>query len=139
MQTILEADYLIVGAGGMAMAFTDTIISETDATVVIVDRYHQPGGHWTTAYPFVRLRRPSAFYGVNSRPLGSDQINQVGWNTAAFTSGNRRRSLRLFRPRDAAAVPAVRPRRVFPDSRIWATAASVRSPSAGNPVACAAG
>jgi hypothetical protein len=30
----------------MGMAFIDTMIAETDATVAVVDRYHQPGGHW---------------------------------------------------------------------------------------------
>ncbi|MCV7200242.1 NAD(P)-binding protein [Mycobacterium angelicum] len=79
MRTI-EADYLVVGAGAMGMAFTDTLISESDARVVIVDRACQPGGHWTTAYPFVRLHQPSAYYGVNSRALGNNTIDSVGWN-----------------------------------------------------------
>jgi hypothetical protein len=83
MHTI-EADYLVVGAGAMGMAFIDTLVSETDARVVLVDRNHQPGGHWTTAYPFVRLHQPSAFYGVNSLPLGSDTIDQVGWNQGLY-------------------------------------------------------
>jgi cation diffusion facilitator CzcD-associated flavoprotein CzcO len=64
MRTI-EADYLVLGGGAMVMAFTDTLITESEASVVIVDRAHQPGGHWTTAYPFVRLHQPSAYYGVN--------------------------------------------------------------------------
>jgi hypothetical protein len=83
MQTF-ETDYLVVGAGAMGMAFTDTLVSETDASVVIVDRGHQPGGHWTAAYPFVRLHQPSAFYGVNSRKLGSDTIDAVGWNQGLY-------------------------------------------------------
>jgi hypothetical protein len=83
MHTI-EADYLVVGAGAMGMAFVDTLTSETEARVVVVDRYHQPGGHWTTAYPFVRLHQPSAFYGVNSLRLGSDTIDQVGWNEGLY-------------------------------------------------------
>jgi hypothetical protein len=83
MHTI-EADYLVVGAGAMGMAFIDTLVSETEAGVVLVDRYHQPGGHWTTAYPFVRLHQPSAFYGVNSLRLGSDTIDQVGWNEGLY-------------------------------------------------------
>ena len=74
------ADYLVIGAGAMGMAFVDTLLSDTKATVVMVDRYARPGGHWTTAYPYVRLHQPSAFYGVNSRPLGEDKIDQVGWN-----------------------------------------------------------
>ncbi|MEM7542847.1 MAG: NAD(P)-binding protein, partial [Pseudomonadota bacterium] len=67
----LKADYLVVGAGAMGMAFTDVLLTESDATVVLVDRYHAPGGHWNTAYPFVRLHQPSAFYGVNSKQLGN--------------------------------------------------------------------
>ncbi|OBH83079.1 hypothetical protein A5681_21625 [Mycobacterium scrofulaceum] len=83
MHTI-EADYLVVGAGAMGMAFLDTLVSETDARVVLVDRNHQPGGHWTMAYPFVRLHQPSAFYGVNSLPLGSDSIDRIGWNQGLY-------------------------------------------------------
>src|SRR4051794_26099543 len=76
----IETDYLVIGAGAMGMAFIDTLITESDARVVLVDRAAQPGGHWTTAYPFVRLHQPSAYYGVNSRPLGNNTIDQVGWN-----------------------------------------------------------
>ena len=76
----IMADYLVIGAGAMGMAFVDTLLSDTKATVVMVDRYARPGGHWTTAYPYVRLHQPSAFYAVNSRPLGEDKIDQVGWN-----------------------------------------------------------
>jgi hypothetical protein len=83
MHTI-EADYLVVGAGAMGMAFTDTLVTETDATVVIVDRNDQPGGHWLSAYPFVRLHQPSAYYGVNSRRLGSDSIDATGWNAGFY-------------------------------------------------------
>lgn len=67
-----SADYLIVGSGAVGMAFADVLFHETDATMVIVDRHHGPGGHWNDAYPFVRLHQPSAYYGVNSRKLGSD-------------------------------------------------------------------
>ncbi|OBK27632.1 hypothetical protein A5634_22470 [Mycobacterium asiaticum] len=77
---LLDTDYLVVGAGAMGMAFTDTVITESDARVVVVDRAHQPGGHWTTAYPFVRLHQPSAYYGINSRALGNNTIDSVGWN-----------------------------------------------------------
>ncbi|OOK64328.1 thi4 family protein [Mycobacterium kansasii] len=78
--TAIETDYLVVGAGAMGIAFTDTLLAESEARVVIVDRAHQPGGHWTTAYPFVRLHQPSAYYGVNSRALGNNTIDAVGWN-----------------------------------------------------------
>jgi hypothetical protein len=80
----LQADYLVIGGGAMGMAFTDVLVAETDATVVMVDRHHQPGGHWNDAYPFVRLHQPSAFYGVNSRPLGFDTIDTGGWNEGLY-------------------------------------------------------
>ena len=84
MGTMIEADYLVVGAGAMGMAFIDTLVSETDATVVVVDRNDRPGGHWTTSYPFVRLHQPSAYYGVNSRRLGSDTIDHSGLNAGYY-------------------------------------------------------
>ena len=84
MTRTIETDYLVIGAGAMGMAFTDTLISETQDSVVIVDRYGQPGGHWTMSYPFVRLHQPSIFYGVNSRPLGSGAIDRVGWNAGLY-------------------------------------------------------
>jgi hypothetical protein len=77
---MIDADYLVVGAGAMGLAFADAIVTETTASVVIVDRNHQPGGHWTAAYPFVRLHQPSAYYGVNSRDLGSGGVDAVGFN-----------------------------------------------------------
>ena len=82
--TTIDTDYLVVGAGAMGMAFTDTLVTESDAQVVIVDRGHSPGGHWNSAYPFVRLHQPSAYYGVNSRGLGSDSIDQIGWNEGLY-------------------------------------------------------
>ena len=69
---VVEADYLIVGSGAVGMAFADVLFHETDASMVIVDRHHGPGGHWNDAYPFVRLHQPSSSYGVNSRKLGGD-------------------------------------------------------------------
>lgn len=85
-----ESDYLIVGSGAMGMAFADVIFNETQATVTLVDKHHQPGGHWNQAYGYVRLHQPSAFYGVNSKALGSDQIDGSGWNKGLYelaTSG----------------------------------------------------
>lgn len=71
----LQADYLIVGSGAVGMAFADSIFHESEATMVIVDRHHGPGGHWNDAYPFVRLHQPSSFYGVNSRKLGHNGLD----------------------------------------------------------------
>jgi hypothetical protein len=80
----IETDYLVVGAGASAMAFTDALIAESDADVVMVDRRHAPGGHWNSAYPFVRLHQPAAFYGVNSRVLGTATIDSDGPNAGWY-------------------------------------------------------
>ncbi|HWI70977.1 MAG TPA: hypothetical protein VNT55_03410 [Baekduia sp.] len=80
MSTQFETDYLVVGAGATALAFVDTILDETDADVILVDRYDKPGGHWRVAYDHVRLHQPSEYYGVNSRPLGTGSIETDGYN-----------------------------------------------------------
>jgi len=66
------------------MAFTDALVSDSDADVVMVDRRHAPGGHWHDAYPFVRLHQPSAYYGANSLPLGSEAIDRHGPNKGMY-------------------------------------------------------
>ena len=81
---LLETDYLIIGSGAVGMAFADTLFHETNASMVIVDRHHGPGGHWNDAYPFVRLHQPSAYYGVNSRKLGSDSKDGSGINVGMY-------------------------------------------------------
>jgi putative NAD(P)-binding protein len=80
----IETDYLVVGAGASGMAFADTLVAHTDADVVLVDRRHRPGGHWLDAYPFVCLHQPSANYGVESRPLGDDRIDEDGPNSGFY-------------------------------------------------------
>ena len=74
----MGADYLVVGAGAMGMAFTDALIDHSDASVVLVDRRHDVGGHWLGAYPFVRLHQSSAFYGVASTLLGGGRVQRDG-------------------------------------------------------------
>ena len=80
----LDTDYLVVGCGAAGMAFADSLIESSRADVVMVDQRHAPGGHWNEAYPFVRLHQPSAFYGVNSLPLGSEQIDRHGPNEGFY-------------------------------------------------------
>jgi hypothetical protein len=84
MNEIIETDYLVVGSGAVGMAFADTILAESDAHIVMVDRFPQPGGHWNVAYPFVRLHQPSQFYGVPSSELSKGHIDQVGLNRGLF-------------------------------------------------------
>lgn len=80
----IETDYLVVGAGASGMAFTDSLLASSEARVVLVDRLHRPGGHWLDAYPFVRLHQPSAIYGVASRPLGHNRIDESGPNAGFY-------------------------------------------------------
>jgi hypothetical protein len=81
----LETDYLIVGCGAAGLAFADALIEASgDVDVILVDRRHAPGGHWLEAYPFVRLHQPSAYYGVNSLPLGSETIDRHGPNVGMY-------------------------------------------------------
>jgi hypothetical protein len=80
----IETDYLVVGAGATAMAFIDTLLSESDAQIVVADRQHRPGGHWNHAYPFVRLHQPSAFYGVESRELSDWTKDTSGVNAGMW-------------------------------------------------------
>jgi hypothetical protein len=77
-------DYLVIGSGAMGMAFTDALVANSDARVVLVDRRHAPGGHWNDAYDFCRLHQPSAFYGVDSLPLGSDTVDTRGLNAGGY-------------------------------------------------------
>jgi len=76
----LETDYLVIGAGAVGMAFVDTILTETDAHVVMLDDRAVPGGHWNESYPFVRLHQSGSTYGVTSKPLGQSRIETSGIN-----------------------------------------------------------
>src|SRR6476620_6434856 len=78
MTRTVEADYLVVGAGAMGLAFTDALIDHADVRVALIDRRHGASGHWLEAYPFVRLHQASAFYGVASTLLGGGQLQQRG-------------------------------------------------------------
>jgi hypothetical protein len=82
-QTI-ETDYLVIGCGATAMAFVDTLLDESDASITIVDRHAKPGGHWNDAYSFVTLHQPSAYYGVNSAELGHLRIDDAGTNKGMY-------------------------------------------------------
>src|SRR5262249_52419136 len=74
----IDADYLVVGAGAVGMAFTDALIDHADVRVALVDRRDGVSGHWLEAYPFVRLHQASAFYGVASTLLGGGRLQQSG-------------------------------------------------------------
>jgi putative NAD(P)-binding protein len=80
----VDTDYLVIGAGASGLAFADSLATEADVEVTLVDRREDPGGHWREAYPFVRLHTPSAYYGVNSLPLGEDRIDETGENAGFY-------------------------------------------------------
>jgi NAD(P)-binding Rossmann-like domain len=80
-----QTDYLVVGAGASGLAFADSLLAEAaDVEVAIVDSRSGPGGHWSDAYPFVRLHTPSSYYGVNSLALGEDEIDRDGENAGYY-------------------------------------------------------
>jgi hypothetical protein len=106
----LETDYLVVGCGAAGMAFTDALVTDSDADVVMVDRRHAPGGHWNDAYPFVRLHQPSAYYGVNSLPLGSETIDRHGPNQGLYE--------RASAPEICAYYDRVMQQRLLPSGRV---------------------
>jgi hypothetical protein len=81
---VIDTDYLIIGAGAAGMAFADALIADSDADVVMVERRHCSGGHWNDAYPFVRIHHTSTCYGVNSRILGTDSIDETGPNAGHY-------------------------------------------------------
>lgn len=78
MTRVVQADYLVVGAGAAGMAFTDALIDHSNAQVALVDRRHWVGGHWLDDYPVVRLHQASAFYGVASTLLGGGRVQRHG-------------------------------------------------------------
>ena len=84
VDTTLEADYVIIGAGAIGLAFADTLLTETASTMIVVDRRASPGGHWNDAYPFVTLHGASASYGVESMVLHSDHIETTGLNRGLY-------------------------------------------------------
>ncbi|MEM6301228.1 MAG: NAD(P)/FAD-dependent oxidoreductase [Pseudomonadota bacterium] len=77
---MIDVDYLIVGAGATGLGFADRILTNSSATMAIIDRRPLPAGHWVDAYPFVRLHAPSVLYGVDSMPLGHDELDKDGLN-----------------------------------------------------------
>jgi hypothetical protein len=79
------------------MAFVDTLLSENaDATVLMVDRHHRPGGHWNNAYPFVRLHQPSEWYGVASRELSQGTRDATGFNAGLYALASGAQVLAYF-------------------------------------------
>lgn len=96
MAVVLEADYLVVGAGGMGMAFADEILSHSEASIIIIDKNFSPGGHWNYAYPFVRLHQTSTCYGVNSTELGGDQRDEFGLNKGCYELASGREVVAYF-------------------------------------------
>ena len=84
MTSTIEVDYLVIGARATGMAFTDSVLAASDATVAIVDRRDRPGGHWVDAYPFVRLHQPANFYGISSEALGTGAVDTAGFNAGFY-------------------------------------------------------
>jgi cation diffusion facilitator CzcD-associated flavoprotein CzcO len=80
----IEIDYLVIGAGSVGLGFTDTLLVENDTHITTINWQGKPGGHRNDAYPFVALHQPSAFYGVNSMPLGTNRKDTFGSRSQAI-------------------------------------------------------
>src|SRR5215217_5389019 len=74
MSSVLNTDYVVIGAGAAGLAFTDTLLTESSCSVTIIDERERPGGHWRNSYDFVRLHQASAWYGVNSTPFHDGRL-----------------------------------------------------------------
>ena len=83
---MISTDYLIVGSGASGLAFADTLVTE-DPMSSLRSSIAGPARVATgsTRTPSFALHTPSAYYGVNSLPLGEDRIDQTGEN-AGFTN-----------------------------------------------------
>jgi hypothetical protein len=75
--TDTEADYLVIGAGAMGMAFVDTRLP-TPTRPSFSSMNATSRRHWNCSYPFVRLHQPSAYYRVTSRNLGTNSVDEHG-------------------------------------------------------------
>lgn len=76
----LECDYLVIGAGAVGMAFVDELVyrkEDETLTFIMIDKFHQPGGHWLKAYDYATLQHPAAYYGVKSRKLETEELNDL--------------------------------------------------------------
>jgi hypothetical protein len=134
---VLEADYLVVGAGAVGLAFTDALVNYADVNVVLVDRRHGVGGHWLNAYPFVRLHQASSFYGVASTRLGEDRLQENGPEAGMHERATAPETARTTPGCVSACSGPVR----FPSTPIATTSARVGSFRAypGKVMRCAAG
>ncbi len=117
MAELITADYLIMGAGAAGMAFADSVLTETEATLVIVDRRDRPGGHWNDAYPFVRLHQPASYYGVNSAPARLGHHRSDRPERRLPRARRRYRGGEPLRPDHAATISTLGSRPVLPDER----------------------
>ncbi len=114
MTSTLDADYLVVGAGAMGMAFTDALIDHADVRVTLVDRRHSPavtGSRRTrsSAAPGLRLLR-RGFDPARRRPA-----QQRGPEAGPARAGHPAGDLRLLR-RGARPDDGIGPVEFLPNS-----------------------
>ena len=63
---MIETDYLVIGAGAAGMAFTDALVADSDAEVVMVDRRQCS---WRSLERRVSVRALASTRGVLRREL----------------------------------------------------------------------
>ena len=77
MAEIMDVDYLIVGAGAMGLAFADTMLSDSKATMAIVDRYHAPAGTGPSPIPSSTFTSPLPFTESTPRPSAATRSTSM--------------------------------------------------------------
>ena len=84
-ESVIEVDYLIVGAGAAGMAFADSLVTESKSTIAIVDRRPRPGGPLDSR---LSLRSIASAVGVLrgrfARALGSGAKDEIGFNKGFY-------------------------------------------------------
>ena len=78
---MLTTDYLIIGSGTAGMSFADQLLTDTNATIGIIDRHHMPAATGTTPIPLsgcISHLRSMAWDRVNSAATASTYPASIG-------------------------------------------------------------
>ena len=58
-----DYDYVVVGGGMTGCGIVAELLEfRPNASILIMDKQHQLGGHWNFAYPYVRLHNFTSYY-----------------------------------------------------------------------------
>jgi len=64
--TVVQFNYVIVGAGSAGLNALQAILeTDSQASILIIDKHDNPGGSWNDFYPYAKLHQPHIFFGVS--------------------------------------------------------------------------